>query len=197
MTANQMPEPTNPHAEETLEWVVADSFSGDRIDKYVAESAEEGVSRTQVQDWIKSGAVLVNGRPVKANYKLAAGDLDGTVERFHAARRMPHAVQRIRQSLQPLKRNALPASAANPVGALVHRFKRFVDAAQVPLVELEKREVLAFLERFGAEIAGVVVIGGQLVRIPPLRFRHAVVIVVAQPVFNPIPFLKQAGAEGG
>lgn len=75
MTVNRLPEPMNPHAEETFELAVSEDFAGERIDKYVAESVEDGVSRTQVQDWIKSGAVLVNGRSVKANYKLAAGDV--------------------------------------------------------------------------------------------------------------------------
>ncbi len=31
-------------------------------------------SRSQIQDWIKSGDLLVNGQSVKANYKLQIGD---------------------------------------------------------------------------------------------------------------------------
>lgn len=61
--------------EEPLAFAVDENDAGERLDKYVTESIEEGaVSRTQVQDWIKNGAVLVNGRGVKANYKLAVAD---------------------------------------------------------------------------------------------------------------------------
>lgn len=64
--------------ENRLEWQADDAGSGDRIDKYIVDRLEEegagGISRTQVQEWIKSGAVSVNGRLVKANYKLNHGD---------------------------------------------------------------------------------------------------------------------------
>ncbi|WP_274651824.1 RluA family pseudouridine synthase [Paenibacillus humicola] len=62
--------------EERIEFTARDGEAGIRLDKAVTESLEEdaAASRTQVQEWIKAGAVLVNGRPAKANYKLAAGD---------------------------------------------------------------------------------------------------------------------------
>lgn len=61
--------------EEALEWVAAAEQSGERIDKFITEGIDDSaVSRTQVQDWIKTGAVLVNGKAVKANYKIAAND---------------------------------------------------------------------------------------------------------------------------
>jgi len=60
---------------ETVEWSIGPGEGGDRIDKYIAEHLDmDGVSRTQVQDWIKSGAASVNGKPVKANYKVNEGD---------------------------------------------------------------------------------------------------------------------------
>ena len=43
-----------------------------RIDKWVSDRGEW--SRSQVQEWIKTGALLVNGSAVKANYKLQVGD---------------------------------------------------------------------------------------------------------------------------
>lgn len=46
---------------------------GDRIDIFVVRSLE-GVSRSHVQKLIASGQVLVQGRPVKANYKIQSGD---------------------------------------------------------------------------------------------------------------------------
>lgn len=58
-----------------MEWTIAPPEAGERIDKYVTESAGEDVSRSQVQLWIKEGHITVNGRPVKPNYKLAAEDV--------------------------------------------------------------------------------------------------------------------------
>ncbi|WP_371264817.1 RluA family pseudouridine synthase [Paenibacillus sp. BC26] len=62
--------------DEPMSFTAIEADAGERLDKFVTESIEEGsVSRTMVQDWIKSGAVLVNERQVKANYKLAVADV--------------------------------------------------------------------------------------------------------------------------
>lgn len=60
--------------EETLrQWLIDAAASGERMDKFIAESMED-VSRTQVQQWIKEGHIKVNGNVVKPNYKMSAGD---------------------------------------------------------------------------------------------------------------------------
>jgi 23S rRNA pseudouridine1911/1915/1917 synthase len=56
------------------EWTVSAEEAGQRIDKFVADLLDGRASRTQVQLWLKDGCVLVGGQPVKANYKLVAGD---------------------------------------------------------------------------------------------------------------------------
>ncbi|WP_420831233.1 RluA family pseudouridine synthase [Paenibacillus lignilyticus] len=62
--------------DEPMSFTAIEADAGERLDKFVTESIEEGsVSRTMVQDWIKLGAVLVNERQVKANYKLAVADV--------------------------------------------------------------------------------------------------------------------------
>ncbi|WP_029595730.1 RluA family pseudouridine synthase [Exiguobacterium chiriqhucha] len=43
-----------------------------RIDKWMSERSDW--SRSQIQDWIKAGDLLVNGQIVKPNYKLQEGD---------------------------------------------------------------------------------------------------------------------------
>lgn len=43
-----------------------------RIDKWMSEQSDW--SRSQIQDWIKAGDLLVNGQIVKPNYKLQEGD---------------------------------------------------------------------------------------------------------------------------
>jgi 23S rRNA pseudouridine1911/1915/1917 synthase len=56
-----------------VEHLVSERESGERIDKLIAALDEEW-SRSQVQQWIKDGLVLVNGEHVKANYKCQADD---------------------------------------------------------------------------------------------------------------------------
>ncbi len=46
---------------------------GERIDSYIASVTE--LSRSNVQKLIEGGAILVNGKTCKANYKLRAGDV--------------------------------------------------------------------------------------------------------------------------
>lgn len=50
-----------------------EEFVGERIDKFLSCRLEE-VSRSYIQKLIKEGHVSVNGKPVKVNYKLGAGD---------------------------------------------------------------------------------------------------------------------------
>jgi 23S rRNA pseudouridine1911/1915/1917 synthase len=52
---------------------IDETQTNDRIDKVLAVLNEEW-SRTQVQQMIKEGHVLVNGNPVKTNYKSVLGD---------------------------------------------------------------------------------------------------------------------------
>lgn len=59
---------------EVLEWTVSAEHHKERIDKYITESIEENVSRSQIQLWIQDGHVKVNDRIVKPNYKLSEGD---------------------------------------------------------------------------------------------------------------------------
>ncbi|MFC0214178.1 RluA family pseudouridine synthase [Paenibacillus chartarius] len=60
--------------QDVLEWTVDEASAGERIDKYVTESLDTETSRSQVQLWIQSGHVTVNGGTIKPNYKLGAGD---------------------------------------------------------------------------------------------------------------------------
>ncbi|GHH96489.1 RluA family pseudouridine synthase [Neobacillus kokaensis] len=59
---------------EKMEHTVLDEQQGDRIDKIISGLDDEW-SRTQVQQWIKEGAVLVNGKTVKTNYKCSLNDV--------------------------------------------------------------------------------------------------------------------------
>ncbi|BBH21194.1 pseudouridine synthase [Paenibacillus baekrokdamisoli] len=81
--------------EEPLEFVVGETEAGERLDKYVTESMEnDSISRTQVQDWIRTGAVLVNGQQVKPNYKLNAADqLTVVIPEPEAAVIVPEAIE--------------------------------------------------------------------------------------------------------
>lgn len=48
--------------------------SGLRIDKYLS-SVNEQLSRSYIQKLLKSGLVLVDGKPVKASYQVDEGDV--------------------------------------------------------------------------------------------------------------------------
>jgi len=61
---------------EKMEHTILEDQKGDRIDKVISGLDEEW-SRTQVQQWIKDGNVLVNGQPVKTNYKCSFNDIIG------------------------------------------------------------------------------------------------------------------------
>ena len=52
--------------------IVLSEEKGKRIDKVLTTVAEEA-SRSQIQSWIKEGYVLVDGSPVKNNYKCEEG----------------------------------------------------------------------------------------------------------------------------
>ena len=53
--------------------IITAEKSGDRIDALLAQNGE-GLTRSAAQRLIEDGAVLVNGSPVKKNYKCSAGD---------------------------------------------------------------------------------------------------------------------------
>lgn len=58
---------------EKVEHTVLEHEKNERIDKVIS-SLEADWSRTQVQQWIKEGLVLVNQKPIKTNYKCSISD---------------------------------------------------------------------------------------------------------------------------
>ncbi|MCY7675051.1 RluA family pseudouridine synthase [Bacillus safensis] len=52
---------------------VSEDQTSERLDKFLSTTEPEW-SRTQVQQWVKDGLIEVNGKRVKANYKVQAGD---------------------------------------------------------------------------------------------------------------------------
>ncbi|MFP7296060.1 RluA family pseudouridine synthase [Neobacillus niacini] len=58
---------------EKMVHTILEQQKGDRIDKVISALDEEW-SRTQVQQWIKEGNVLVNGQKIKTNYKCSLND---------------------------------------------------------------------------------------------------------------------------
>ncbi|MFB6466568.1 RluA family pseudouridine synthase [Cytobacillus sp. Hz8] len=58
---------------EIREYTVQETEIGERMDKFLSVQNEDW-SRTQVQQWIKEGLVLVNGKKIKSNYKCQSND---------------------------------------------------------------------------------------------------------------------------
>ncbi|MGO4549076.1 RluA family pseudouridine synthase [Paenibacillus sp. 2TAB23] len=66
---------SNLYNEEPMEWIAGAEQSGERVDKFVTDSIDDqAVSRTQVQEWIKAGAVHIDGKLAKANFKMIEGN---------------------------------------------------------------------------------------------------------------------------
>ncbi len=53
---------------------VQETDEGSRLDKVIS-SAKSDLSRTQIQQWIRDGHILVSERKVKPNYRVKAGDV--------------------------------------------------------------------------------------------------------------------------
>ena len=58
---------------EILNYHVSDGQSGIRIDRYLSEKNEK-LSRSYIQKLLKEQKIMVNGSPVKANYKVQNQD---------------------------------------------------------------------------------------------------------------------------
>lgn len=58
---------------EKMEHIILDDQANERVDKVLSKINADW-SRTQVQQWIKDGQILVNGKKPKMNYKCSAGD---------------------------------------------------------------------------------------------------------------------------
>jgi len=61
-------------SQDPIEWEIDEQHDGERIDKFITDSAPEEISRTQVQQWIKDGFVKINGNGIKPNFRLSTGD---------------------------------------------------------------------------------------------------------------------------
>ena len=61
-----------PEQEQTLEFVVTEEGNGIRVDKYLSTVQTE-LTRSYLQKLIEDGRVLVEDKPVKANFKTKAG----------------------------------------------------------------------------------------------------------------------------
>ena len=59
--------------EQNIDLIVDDEYDMERIDKYLA-SVLDDMSRSYIQKLIGEKRVSVNGRAVKANYKVTSGE---------------------------------------------------------------------------------------------------------------------------
>lgn len=58
---------------DTMTFLVEENSAGVRIDRYLSEKCGD-ISRSYLQKLLKEEQVQVNGRPIKANYKIRSGD---------------------------------------------------------------------------------------------------------------------------
>lgn len=60
--------------ENSITVIVPEDYHLERIDRFLAVSMEEDLSRTLIQRYIKDNMILVNGQPVRPNYKVKTDD---------------------------------------------------------------------------------------------------------------------------
>lgn len=65
----------NKEFEDIFEINIEKEHVGERIDKFITDMLSSGYSRSYVQKLISSENVLVNGKPVKSNYKVSENDI--------------------------------------------------------------------------------------------------------------------------
>jgi len=68
------PDEANPEIVDTIEIIIPEHISGERLDKYLGSLAETGLSRSKIQKLIKLGLVTVDGSPAEHNQSLAGGE---------------------------------------------------------------------------------------------------------------------------
>ncbi len=59
---------------EKIDLIIPEEYHLQRLDVFLAHSLEMDLSRSYIQKLIKGGLILVNGEPVKQNYKIKADD---------------------------------------------------------------------------------------------------------------------------
>ncbi|MGL5296173.1 MAG: RluA family pseudouridine synthase [Culicoidibacterales bacterium] len=89
--------------------------NGARVDKLVSDMIAE-VSRSQVQQLVKDGHLLVNDQPVKTNYKLRTGD----VIIFEIPAPVPLEVKPVQMDLDIYYEDADVIVVNKPTGMVVH-----------------------------------------------------------------------------
>jgi 23S rRNA pseudouridine1911/1915/1917 synthase len=83
---------SNLEERQKLTLIVPQIRERERIDKFLTRQVENA-TRTKVQEAIDEGRVLVNGKPVKANYKLSPSDvIEVTLTRPPAPEMKPEAI---------------------------------------------------------------------------------------------------------
>ena len=60
--------------EDKITVIVPEEYHLERIDRFLASSLEEDLSRSLIQKYIKDALILVNGDPVRSNYKVKSDD---------------------------------------------------------------------------------------------------------------------------
>ena len=61
--------------QDNYEFIANEEAQGTRIDKFITDAiGDAAISRTQIQEWIKTAHVQVNGTIIKSNYKVQEND---------------------------------------------------------------------------------------------------------------------------
>lgn len=148
--------------------------NGTRLDVYL--SARSEYSRSQIQKLIKTGSVLVNGKPGKANYRVEEGE-----EINLPALEAPHPKVQNGEApiLQVVYEDRDLMVINKPAGIVVHPFEGSGDEPTVVDALLERHPELAqvgddparpgIVQRLDKDVSGLMVIAKTLVAFDGLK----------------------------
>lgn len=139
-----------------------------RIDKFLNDRLQQ-VSRSRVQDAIKSGSITVGGKQVKPNYKIKPGDeIEVVVPHHYAEQRKFVKPQNIPLDIRYEDEHLLlvhkPAGmvvhpgVGNPDGTLVNALAYHFDFDALPVLEGNSHQQVGLVHRIDKDTSGLLVV---------------------------------------
>ncbi len=139
-----------------------------RIDKFLNDRLQQ-VSRSRVQDAIKSGSITVGGKKVKPNYKIKPGDeIEIVVPHHYAGQQKFVKPQNIPLDIRYEDEHLLlvhkPAGmvvhpgVGNPDGTLVNALAYHFDFDALPVLEGNSHQQVGLVHRIDKDTSGLLVV---------------------------------------
>lgn len=138
-----------------------------RIDKFLMDKLEK-VTRNRVQRAIKDGAVLVNNKKIKANYKIRPNDVihvlmprvsseEGTVKAQNIPLDIIYEDEDILLVNKPPKMCVHP-SYGHPNGTLVNALRYYFQGEELPILDGNQEDRAGIVHRIDKNTSGLLIV---------------------------------------